>query len=667
MRIKITYFLLFLLSSVLHAGTPLFNIELSLGETAFPTNAGWYDPPITRLVTVTNLTGMTMPVTYTLPAQYQVDNVHSTCGSTLNQGAHCKLAVMFNPSKLGQFTGKLRVCGHNGLWCSVDPIGFNVSVTNNDIVSTQCSDIKSRPFAALDCAGSYTYAQNFYSFMTRVLNITEPSSQQHFQYFQHTPSTNETTTPCLQAKQTGANLDPDIAGGGTPLCALMGYATSNSSSDSTTSKLYPPYLTKLLGTDYPILPDTAVLTALPQLLATFGDSAMDPSVQDLGYNGYVNFLNSYYLQQIRTPYADCGTSAVCPSLYYLPYTSDETKLKTWPPEGINYWGMSGGGGSGAGYQIEAFKPGSAIHYTLFSGGGGGGGGGGGNTTPEGPEHGLVNLINTGSGGGGGSQFASCYITNEGNMNGLGLGAGTGSGLSALEGHNISYIAPPATNYSYYPPNADPSWLHDRILLSYGSNIEQLFRTLIPELYNAGYTIAVTGGGGGGAGLEYLNSTGEEYQPQPVSIGYGFTFCFPFNKEQKHTSTDCISSSDAASEKALILENLIYKNLGTFFSQGMSLAVSTCSGGYSNYPCMCAFQHAYVICQLTDLLVANGFTSTDIPTWLINPHCNESPSTLLAHAALMAQLPLHSAPTQCAKSLQNFYQAKTSNTCVPPWF
>ncbi len=663
MRFKIVCFILGFLPTLLQAGEPLFNIQLALGETAFPSSIGWYDPPITRFMTITNLTGSTMPVTYTLPNQYRVDTARSTCGSTLNQGAKCQLAVVFNPNKQGHFAGKLQVCGQNGLWCSVDPAGFDMTVTNNDIISTQCNSIKSRPFAALDCAGSYVYAQNFYSFLARVLHVTEPGVNQHFHYFQHTPSANETITPCLQAHQNGVNLDPAIQGGGGPLCALMGYSTSNSAPDPAISKLFPPYLTLLLGTAYPIQPNTLVLAKLPELLHTFSQPVMDSSVQQLGYNGYVDFLNSYYLQQSSTPYANCGTSAVCPSLYYLPYASDEAMLQTWPPSGIRYWGMSGGGGSGAGYQIEAFKPGSATHYTLFSGGGGGGGG---NTTPEGLSTPPISLINTGSGGGGGSQFANCFVTGAGNLNGLGLGAGTGSGLSAIEGQDIVYQAPPATDYSFYPPNTHPLWNHDTTLTAYGDNLIYLFNTLIPRLYNDGYTIAMTGGGGGGSGLEFLNSIGVEYQPQPVSIGYGFNFCYVFNKAHQYTSTDCISSPNAGSASATLLESLIYKNIGAFFNQGMGLAIETCPGGYSNYKCTCSFQHAYVICELTNLLVANGFTSTDIPTWLINPHCNDTSVMLASHATLMDQLPQHITPTNCAIAIQNFYQVKTSNACVPPW-
>lgn len=649
-------------STLLHAGEPLFKIEFALGETAFPTNMGWYDPPITRSMSITNQSGVPMPVNYTLPSEYHIDSTRSTCSNTLLPGVTCQLAVTFNPEKQGQFTGKITICGYNGLWCSTDPIGFNINVTNNDIISTQCNQIKSRPFAELDCMGSSLYAQNFYSFMSKVLHVSEPVTNQHFYYFQHTPSSNETVTPCLESHQLNANLDPLIQGGGTPLCTFMGYATSNSSSDPTTSKQFPPYLTLLLGTDYPIVSNTVVLNKLPELLTTFGQPIMDASIQNLGYNGYVDFLNNYYLQQSATAYNHCGVSAECPSLYYLPYHTEESTLQTWPPHDIRYWGMSGGGGSGSGYQIEAFKPGSTTHYTLFSGGGGGGGG---NTSPENLNTPPVTLINTGSGGGGGSQFANCFITTDGNLNGLGLGAGTGAGLSSIEGHNVIYQPPPATDYSFYPPASHATWNHDTILAAYGSNLTYLFNTLIPQLYNDGYTITITGGGGGGSGLEFLNAEAAEYQPHPVSIGYGFNFCYVFNKAQQHTATDCISSPNASPAGAVSSDNLIYKNIGTFFNQGMNLAVSNCVGGYSNYQCTCTFQHAYVICELTNLLTANGFSSTDIPTWLINPHCNETSDILISHGALIEQLQ-QSAPNTCVTSIQNFYQEKLNATCIPPW-
>lgn len=659
---KITWIILACIPTLINAAMPLFKIEHTLGSPEFPSTVGWFSSPVTSFLTITNQSGATMPVTYSIPLPYQVDMTRSTCSATLSQGASCVIAVVFNPSRLGVSSGKLQVSAHGGLWRSVDPIGLNTTVVNNDIISTECSAIKSRPFAALDCASSYTYAQNFNSFMSKLLDIQIPNNNLRFSYFQQTPSPNETIIPCLQAKQTGVSLDPLIQGGGTSLCDLMGYATSNSSSNDATSKQYPPYLNSLLGTAYPIEQNTIPLAKTDELLATFGQPAMEPTIQNLGYKGYINFLTSYLLEQESKHYSTCGIAESCPSIYYLPYQSTETNLIAWPPQ-TDYYGMSGGGGSGCGFQIQAFKPGSTTHYTLFSAGGGGGAG---NTTPEGSSPSIF-LLNTGSGGGGGSQFSTCYVSpTQGNLNGLGLGSGLGSGLSAEENHLIIYQAPPPADYSYYAPSTHPTWSNSEILAAYGSNLTELFHTLIPDLYNQGYTIALTGGCGGGTGLEFLNPNGSEYQPQPVSIGYGSNFCSVFNKAQNYSPTDCISTANVSDAKALFLERLIYKNLGPFFNEGMNLAVKACPGGYNDFQCTCTFQNAYVICKLSELLLINHFTSADIPTWLVNPHCTNTQDTLIQAGSLIDQRALSSTPANCAKAIENFYMAKKSTACVPPW-
>ena len=74
MRFKNTsyFILLSIIPTLIHAGAPLFKIQLALGETAFPNNIGWYDPPITRFVSVTNQSGVAMPLTYLIAPPYQV-------------------------------------------------------------------------------------------------------------------------------------------------------------------------------------------------------------------------------------------------------------------------------------------------------------------------------------------------------------------------------------------------------------------------------------------------------------------------------------------------------------------------------------------------------------------------------------------------------------------
>ena len=662
-----------LFAIVTFAGTPppIFKIEFLLGATNFPPTLGLYDPPEERLIRITNQSNASMnSMLYQFVAPFTIDKANTTCGDTLASNSSCILAIYFTPNAIGRFSTPLTVCGAGGVWCSKFASNFDIKVTNNTIVSTNCNSIQSRPFSALDCQSSYTFSNNFKSFITGVLSSHQPIVSQ-FYYFQHTPSANETTTACLDSKQTGAQLDPNITGGGVPLCSLMGLTTSNASSTDTASesKLFPPYLYFLLGTSFPL---TTPINDISALSTEFATTTMDPLVRNLGYQGYVDFLTSYYNEQLNKNYADCGNGEVCPSIYYLPYrlTSDQASLAVWPPR-TAYWGSSGGGGSGAGYQVQAFKPGSATHYTLFSGGGGGGGG---NTTPETIAHSdLVDMINTGSGGGGGSQFSNCYYdVNHTNLNGLGLGAGTGFGLSTRESADVTYASPPAVDYSYYPPVAHPNWNNATVLSEYTDNLEYLFGILIPNLYDQGYTIALVGGGGGGTGMEFLMNNGQEYQPHPVSIGYGFNFCYLFNKANAYSSTDCISSSlttNSLGATSTDLDTLIYQNVGNFYNQGMALAVlpANCNG-YTNFTCTCKYQSAYVICQLSNLLLANHYTSADIPTWLINPHCSASQQDISTAAGLIDTYSLNvgDVSANCQTAVNSFFQANAQTSCQVPW-
>ncbi len=292
----------------------------------------------------------------------------STCHNILKKNSSCQLALILRPNQLGTFLGELKVCGGNGLWCSRFPSGLNTQVTEDEIVSTDCTQIQSRPFSNSTCRASQQFSDNFESFLKQVLNQTP--THRIFRYFQHQPSINETIVPCLEARQPLVPLDPNIQGGGESLCDLMRYAVGNASPD----KQFPPYLTRLIGTSYPITQSTQPLNQLSELRVEFDTALMDESVQNVGYTGHVDFLSNYYQQQLSKSYVQCGTTEVCPSIFYLPYqfTGDPAELEIWHPASNNYWGMSGGGGSGAGYQIQAFKSGSTTHYTLFSGGGGGG-------------------------------------------------------------------------------------------------------------------------------------------------------------------------------------------------------------------------------------------------------------------------------------------------------
>ncbi len=668
-RIKKVLILCFMLMlpALGYTNKAIFDIQIEPGSRTFPSTVGRYDPPPEHFFIIKNQSAADMDgMIYLLPGHLIKNDAKSTCGSKLNKNSTCRLVVIFRPNDVGVFNGELRVCGAHGNWCSLYQKALQVTVKNEEIVSKNCAQIESRPFSNLTCRGSKVFSDNFNDFLKQVLN--EQPTHHEFNYFQHKPSPDETTTPCLEAQQPGALLDPNIKGGGVPLCELMGYATSNASpneqpSDTALSKQFPPYLDRLLGTSYPITQNTVPLDQLDELLLEFDTPLMDASVQDVGYTGHVDFVSTYYQQQLSKDYQLCGTAEICPSIFYLPYKyrRDPAALAIWPPQTIDrYWGMSGGGGSGAGYQIQAFKSGSTTHYTLFSGGGGGGGG---NTTPENLALGeVISLINTGSGGGGGEQFSDCYIRNGDHLNGLGLGAGIGSGLSTPELTNVAFKPPPPVDYSFYPPNSHPEWSNQRVLTQYADNLAYLFNILIPKLYDQGYTIAVTGGGGGGTGLEFLNPKGEELTPHPVSVGYGFNFCYAFNKHGKYAASDCVSAPTTVVGK-LTLDQIIYQNIGGFFNQCMELAIlpAHCNG-YTDYTCTCTFQHICVIENLTNTLVLNGFSSNDIPSWLITPHCTNSESALLSRAKQMDK----AQNNQYSKALKGFYQAKNDNMCVPPW-
>lgn len=624
-----------------YAANAVFHAELQQGTTRFPSNNGLYDRQKEYNFIIRNLGQVDMPgMSYFYPSTFVKHTANTTCGSTLRANESCQLALKFVANQLGSFTGQLKVCGGYGNWCSVFPNALNVSVTQNTIVSNNCTDIKSRPFADQTCRGSEQYSDNFGNFLKQVLN--QAVTHREFNYFQHRPSVDETTVPCLEARQEGVGLDPLIEGGGVPLCQLMGYVSNNASVDDQPSNLplskqFPPYLTRLLGTPYPITSSTVPLSQLGALMNDFDTPAMDGSVQDVGYAGHVNFLNDYYEQQLSVRYDVCGIIS-CPSIFYLPYklNAGQAQLETWPPL-TNYWGTSAGGGSGAGYQIQAFKPGTATHYTLFSGGGGGGGG---NTTPE-ISNAITSLINTGSGGGGGSQFADCYVNNlKENLNGLGLGAGTGSGVSTPENTPVIFQPPRSVDYTFLAPALHPTWNEQTILSEYARNMTYLFDILIPKLYNDGYSITMTGGGGGGTGLEFLDAAGQEFTPHVVSIGYGFNFCYVFNKNNQYHASDCIPSPVTSTPNATV-EDVTYQNIGPLFHQGMELAIlpENCNG-YTDYTCTCLFQHTYVVEQLTAILISYGFTAADIPHWLVEPHCTSNTNQVVAQAG--------------------------SSTCVPPW-
>ena len=646
---------IFIIFTTNAAAEQIISILGSSANPGFPLQIGLYDSPAEFVYTIVNNSDIDIPeMRYSIPSYFNIDNANSNCGAVLNRGSSCTLAFRFIPNNLGQFSDELVVCGGGDLWCSKVPSQLAVTVTQNYIVSTNCNDIEPRPFGDLTCNSSWQYAENFRQFMSKVLNA-DPVHRE-FNYYQHKLSVDETATPCLEARQIGVGLDSNILGGGDELCTLMGYANTNASpstSPSTDTKQFPPYIDFLLGTKYPV---TTPLNMLANLLQDFNTSAMNSMVRNVGYTGYVNFLISYLQSQVSKTYQNCGGAETCPTISYLPYKISDALnvLQNWPIPNVNFWGISGGGGSGAGVQVLAFMPGSERHYTLYSAGGGGGGG---NSNPE-ISNALNYLINVGSGGGGGNQFANCYIKKGQNLNGLGLGAGTGSGLSILEGSSFSFQVPPAVEYSFSAPTNFPDWDNATILSEYGSNLQYLFNTQIPALYALGYTIQTSGGGGGGSGLEFLNPNMVEFTPHALSIGHGFNFCTAYNINGDFRGTDCIPSPTITPATTTI-NHLIYQNIGPLFRQCMKEAIlpKNCDG-FQHSVCVCNYQHACVISNLGTILEKSNFSVDDIPSWLNNSHCNHNQSALALQAKKM--------PTEQRKVLHKYLRNQQSATCDPPW-
>ena len=239
--------------------TPSFAVPIfsfAIADTSAPFNQIMNVGDASQSVTlkITNTSAQTLPeMTYTPPAPFTVitAGISDACGSQLGAGQSCNLGINFDPSKIGHYGGQVKVCAGGGIWCSRDPVPFNITVSQTDIAISSCSNVLQRPYASLDCNGVFNYSDNFRQFLAAV--VGQAATKSEFTYFQHTLSVDETSTPCLSAIQKFAVLDPEIKGGGAPLCNLLAYASATASDNTATkTKLYPPYMTNLLGTTFPV-------------------------------------------------------------------------------------------------------------------------------------------------------------------------------------------------------------------------------------------------------------------------------------------------------------------------------------------------------------------------------------------------------------------------------
>ncbi len=170
------------------------------------------------------------------------------------------------------------------------------------------------------------------------------------------------------------------AGGGAGLCKLLGSIMER-------PRGLGRYLGGLLRAGSPGVP--------PPTEAWTDDGSFREAVKSIGYKSFAEFIGGL------CPVA-CDTSEGCKSTcdqVYLPEGIASAagrdkmtleQLAAAEAKGLQFWGMSGGGGSGAGFEIMCGQD-----ETIVTGGGGGGAGA---TSPE-----EATAIQAGGGGGGGPR------------------------------------------------------------------------------------------------------------------------------------------------------------------------------------------------------------------------------------------------------------------------
>ena len=275
----------------------------------------------------------------------------------------------------------------------------------------------------------------------------------------------DTNRPCAEA------------GGGAGLCQLL-------SSIMERPRMLGQYLGALLGAGAP--------GVAPLAEAWTDDGSFRKAVNSIGYKPFAEFIAAL------CPGA-CDASGACNSTcdqVYLPEdifsatgresTMTLEQLATAEAEGLQFWGMSGGGGSGAGFEIVCGQE------TIVTGGGGGGGG---TTSPEGGT-----AVQAGGGGGGGAQVGAKGTPM--------VGAGSGNHPPGKLDVNEKAVSP-------------AEWR-----TAVGS-----VREAINGCIARGENVHLRGGGAAGWGFEFFkphnvtdpSTIPEEVKPHALSLSYGFQF------------------------------------------------------------------------------------------------------------------------------------------------
>lgn len=268
-------------------------------------------------------------------------------------------------------------------------------------------------------------------------------------------------------------------GAGEPLCNLM-EETSSLGSGSLTD------LTVQLmeaGRSQAVNSDAAEAISQAKQKAMNGIFAQ---VRELGFNPYYQFTQEYNT-----------------NLDYNPKVDEFGNMIPVSPSQTDYAGLSGGGGSGAGFGLYCLRSDNNTQLTILESGGGGGAGA---TSPGG----AATPLEAGGGGNAGMRIRQ-YTWDK-----LPVGKyrPTETADSPLETFSFSQL-----NWGFGAIYDDDSVVNWSALPQKMSNaIDSLKKCRDNQ-----WPIQIRGGGGGGEGFEFLKTSGGQDDLLALNLGYGFQF------------------------------------------------------------------------------------------------------------------------------------------------
>lgn len=271
--------------------------------------------------------------------------------------------------------------------CPVKMQGAMPYACRTDVEATKetlqlCNQQRLHPFSSQMFAGAAEFAETMAEYVRHILNQSAAEYPLRFAYY-----TNWLTDSQVECRHAGQG-PYQVAGGGEQLCSMLEWNAGLS------EKKLAKYLVGLMTA-----PDETALVKTFDSVTDFGSETIKSLCEstEKGWPGSV--------------YDPSGAHSSLKELQH------EQEL------GRPYWGVSGGGGAGAGFGISCVgPPGEVLIIT------GGGGGGGGMSSPA-----ALAAIEAGGGGGGGVS-----VGEDGPS--VGAGAGTGGFGVALEMEQTDLLA-----------------------------------------------------------------------------------------------------------------------------------------------------------------------------------------------------------------------------------